>query len=459
MIAKRLILFLIALATLTTSLSAQSVVDLIRSDRVNTQQSNQGLIRKLTGNVALRTNNIQIEADSAWHFIDLAEVTAYGNLIITTETEKIYADSLRYDIDQEISTLSGNVIITNATTAIYSQSALYSFLTEIALFNEPIWLQDTSGVMQAQSGVYFNQNDSVAFFGNVQLADTTQYIEADSLFSSRKSKTYSLFGNVFIHSEEDLTDIAGDYVYADSTGKRIISGNSRLMRINEDASDTTWLSADYIEVNRIDSLNTIDAFGRVESVQKDNSAKSDTLFYREQTGIFNLISNPAVWYKNIQLTGDLIDVYTENDSLKSLWAIHSTFVVQEDSVTQRLHQMSGDSLRVLFDSGNVERIENYGASEVLLHYTDDMDQPDGALTFTSQGLIMYFEEGEVADVTALIDIGGQTLPEEPGLESMRLDGFRWNPELRPKRWEDLLLPRLDPISLTPPFSRPNFTPN
>jgi lipopolysaccharide export system protein LptA len=452
----RKLTFILLLVSLSSASHAQSVVDILRSDRVQTVQSDLGLIRKLTGNVSLRSKNVQIEADSAWHFLDLEEVTAYGNLIITTESEKIYADSLRYDITQEISTLSGNVIISNATTAIYSQSALYSFLTEIALFNDPLWLQDTSGVMQAQSGVYFNLNDSVAFYGNVQLADSTQYIEADSLFSSRPSKTYALYGNVIINSTEDMTNISGDYVYADSTGKRIISGNSRLMRMNEDASDTTWLSARYIEVNRIDTLNAIEAYGQVESVQKDNSARSDTLFYSEATGVFNLISTPLVWYKNIQLSGDTIDVYTENDSLRSLWAIDNTFVVQQDSTTQRLHQMSGDSLRVLFNEGNVDLIENYGASEVLLHYMDDQDQPDGALTFTSSGLIMYFEDGEVADVTALSDIDGETLPETPSLPSIELEGFKWNPDQRPVRWDLLLRPRLSPIPMNPPFIRSNY---
>lgn len=453
---KKLILAFSIIIYTSSLIQAQSVVDLLRSDRVRTEQSDKGLIRKLTGNVSLRTNNLQIEADSAWHFIDLEEVTAYGNLIITTEKEKMYADSLRYDIAQEISTLSGDVIISNATTSIYSQEALYSFLTEIALFNQPIWLQDTSGVMQAQSGVYFNINDSVAFYGDVQLADSTQYIEADSLFSSRASKTYELYGKVLIFSEEDKTDIAGDYVFADSTGKRIISGNSKLMSVNKDASDTTWLSASYIEVNRIDTLNIIDAFGNVESVQKDNSARSDTLHFNEATGVFNLISNPLVWYKNIQLSGNKIDVYTENDSLKSLWAIHDTFVVQEDSSTQRLHQMSGDSLRVTFESGNVHLIENFGDSEVLLHYTDDQDQPDGALTFTSSGLIMYFEDGEVADVTALNNIDGETLPESNSLPTIQLDGFKWSPQMRPIRWGSQLKPRLAPVSTFPPFTRSNY---
>jgi lipopolysaccharide export system protein LptA len=440
-----------------TSVYAQNLVNLLRSDRVNTIQTDQGLVRKLIGNVSLSTRDIQIDADSAWHFVDLAEVSAFGNLMITTKDEKIYADSLRYDIEQEISSLNGRVIITNATMAIYSESALYSFLTEIALFNDPIWLQDTSGVMRAESGVYFNANDSVAFFGNVQLADSTQYIEADSLFSARKAGTYALHGNVLIQSTSDRTDIAGDFVYSDSTGKRIIDGNARLMRYNEDASDTTWLAARFIEVNRVDSLNTIDAYGDVISVQRENSARSDTLHFKESTGVFNLRHNPSVWYKNIQLTGDLIDVFTENDSLKSLSAIHNSFVVQQDTITLRLHQMKGDSITVQFVDGNITLINNFGGSEILLHYVDDQDVPDGALTFTSrQGLVLYFEDGEISDVTAMSNIIGETLPESAGLPEIRLDGFRWDPELRPQQWDLMLKPRLPEVPFNPPFQRTNY---
>lgn len=452
-----LILSIHVLLSLTpTTVSAQDVVNIINADRVRAVQSEQGLIRKLNGNVTLRTRDADLKADSAWHYVDLGEIHGFSDVSINTSKETIFSDFLRYDINNEISTLQGNVIIANENTKIYSESALYSFLTEIALFNDPIWMQDSTGFMRANSGVYFNQNDSVVFFGNVQLADSTQYIEADSMFTSRRTQTYELFGNVYIQSLENRTDIKGKYVYADSTGKRIISDGASLRRFNTEATDTTWLTAAYIEMNKFDTLYVIDAIGMVESYQKENSAVSDTLHYDERTGLFNLISNPSVWYKNIQLTGYQIDIYTENDSLKTLFALGNAFAVQEDSVSLRFNQMKGDSITVYFADNEVDFILTDGNAELILHYTDDEDNPDGAVTVRSRYILIYFEDGDAADLKAVNDIQGETLSESDNPEALRLDGFLWTPERRPVRPEIIFEPRLDPIPTAPPFIRNNF---
>lgn len=463
MIKHRPLLFLSAfwcihfLMTLPPSqLIAQEVVNIINADRVRAVQSDQGLIRKLNGNVSLRTREANLKADSAWHFVDLGEIHGFSDVSIQTSKETIYSDFLRYDIDNEISTLQGNVVIVNESTTIYSETALYSFLTEIALFNDPIWMQDSTGFLRANSGVYFNQNDSVAFFGNVQLADSTQYIEADSMFTSRRTQTYELFGNVFIQSLENRTDILGQYVYADSTGKRIISDGAWLRRFNTDASDTTWLNARYIEMNKYDTLYVIDAIGMVESFQKENSAVSDTLYYDERTGVFNLTSDPSVWYKNIQLTGIHIDIHTENDSLKTLYALGQAFAVQQDSVTLRYNQMKGDSISVFFADNEVDYILTDGNAELILHYTDEEDNPDGAVTVRSTYILIYFEEGEAADLKAVNDVQGETLSESDNPEALRLEGFVWTPERRPLRPEIKFEPRLDPIPASPPFTRGNM---
>ncbi|HAC15183.1 MAG TPA: hypothetical protein DCE78_04465 [Bacteroidetes bacterium] len=442
-----------ALLLFTTISHAQNIVNIIQSDQVQAVQTNEGLVRRLTGNVHLITKDAEIRADSAYHYVDKNEIEGFGNISIVTQSETIHSDYIRYDVSNEITSLRGQVIIENESTLIYSASALYSFFTEIALFNDPIWLKDSTGVMRANSGIYFNQTDSVAFFGDVQLSDSTQYIEADSLFTSRIANLYELFGNVLIQDLENKTDIQGQYVYADSTGKRIISGDARLRRVSGEASDTTWMSARNIEVNKVDSLNTIDAIGDVISIQKNNSARSDTLRYDENTGIFNLRSAPIVWYENIQLSGDSIDIFTVDDSLKSLHAIGNAFSVQEDSTTLRFNQMKGNSIIVNFDGDQVDQIHTLGNAELFLNYTDDEENPDGAISIRSTELIIYFENGEVIDVTALSNIDGETINESPDLSDFRLEGFRWNPELRPI-WPDFTFePRFDPIPVNPPFIR------
>jgi lipopolysaccharide export system protein LptA len=451
----RIISILFSVFMLLASVShAQNIINIIQSDQVQAVQTVDGLVRRLTGNVHLITKDAEIRADSAYHYVDKNEIEGFGNITIVTSSETIQSDYIRYDVSNEISSLKGQIVIQTKTTSIYSSSALYSFLTEIALFNDPIWLKDSTAVMQAISGIYFNQTDSVALFGNVQLSDSTQYIEADSLFASRAANLYELFGNVLIQDFENRTEIQGNYVFADSTGKRIISDNARLRRISGEANDTTWLSAANIEVTKIDSLNIIDATGDVISIQKNNSARSDTLRYDEFSGMFNLRSTPIVWYKNIQLSGDTIDIFTVDDTLESLHAVGNAFSVQKDSVSFRFNQMKGDSIFVSFEKDQVNQIQTRGNAELFLNYTDSDENPDGAVSISSKELIIYFDNSEVTDVTALSKIDGETLDESMELSDFRLDGFKWNPEIRPV-WPDFTFEsRFNPVSTKPPFTRP-----
>jgi lipopolysaccharide export system protein LptA len=451
---KKLIIFIVLLIFATT-LNAQSVVNILFSERVQAVQTEDGLIRKLSGKVHLKTNDLEVRSDSAWHFVDKAEIHGFGNLRIDTETETIWADKIIYDIEAEISSLSGNVIIETSTSTIYSQTALYSFLSELALFNNPIWLQDNEGIIKASSGVYFNQADSVVFRGNVQIADSTQYIEADSIFTNRSTGIYKLYGEVYLFDEENKTAIKGDYVEADSTGKRIVDGNAILRRLNSSETDTTWLFSDRIDMTKVDTFYVIDAISNVRSWQKETSTFSDSLNFNEQTELFKLRSNPKVWYKDIQLSGQIIDVQLQKDSLKSLFATSQPFATQQDSLTFRLNQMKGDSITIYFRDDNVDFVHTENNAEILLHYTDDEDQPDGAINIRSTSIFIYFEDGEVSNIKATTDIDGETYPENQNLSDIRLDGFSWNPELRPDKPINNINPRFPEISLDPPFVRPN----
>lgn len=452
---REIVILLILLLTSVTTSWSQNVVNILFSERVQAVQTDDGLIRKLSGNVHLKTNDLEVRSDSAWHYVDKSEIHGFGNLKIDTETETIWADKIIYDIEAEISSLSGNVIIETSSATIYSQTALYSFLSELALFNDPIWLQDNDGVIKAESGIYFNQSDSVVFRGNVQIADSTQYIEADSIFTNRSTGDYNLYGNVFMHDDENQTTIRGNFVQADSTGKRIVDGDAILRRLSSDLADTTWLFSERIEMTKIDTFYVIDAINNVRSWQKESSTFSDSLNYNEQNELFKLRSDPKVWYKDIQLSGQFIDVQLENDSLKSLFATGQPFASQLDTLTFRLNQMKGDSISIYFKNDNIDYVLTDSNAEILLHYTDEEDQPDGAINIRSNSIFIYFENGEVSNIKATTDIDGETFAESQSIAEIRLDGFHWNPDLKPGKPLLIVEPRLKEIDTNPPFSRSN----
>lgn len=392
-------------------------------------------------------------SDSAWHFLNRDEIQAFGNIQIDTPDETIWTDTLFYNADQEVSQLRGRVIILQDSTTLFGESVDYNFLTKVAQFQSGIRLEDEGGTLIAQRGTYFQNQDSAIFRGNVQLADTAQYAEGDSLFINRKSEFLQLYSNIFVVDSTNNGLLTGEFLEADSTGRRYVEGNAYLRRVSSDTTDTTHINSDKLLMLDQDTTNIIRSFGNVSVWSPDFSSVSDTLLYDSSTEVFELISNPIAWHKNIQLTAPYITVQMDSNEVRQLNAYHKTITVQEDSVTGRLHQIKGDTLIADFADGNISRIKVYPNSQVLYHTKNEQGEPDGAVQYSSPQTIMYFNENELTRVVAGKN-DGYFFEEFPGLKDRTLEGFTWDPNLRPERPKTEAEPRFPPVPQIRPFELP-----
>lgn len=437
---------------LSTEANAQNVVQIERAREVTNITEDGEAIRKMY-DVRLRTGNIEMVCDSAWEFIDRNELRAYGNIEIETPDEIIWTDTLYYYTDQEISQLRGRVVILQDSTTLFGEQVDYNFLTKVADFEDGIRLEDEGGTLIANTGRYFQIQDSAIFRGNVQVADTAQYAEGDSLFINRNTQFLQLHSNIFVQDSTNNALLTGDYLEADSTGRRYVQGNSYLRQISTDSTDTTHINSTDLLMLERDSTDIIQAIQNVRVWSPDFSSVSDTLIYTSKTEIFELISNPTAWHKNIQLNGPYIQVQMDSNAVNYLTSYKNTITVQKDSTTGRYNQIKGDTLNVDFKDGQISRIKIYPNSQVLYHTQNEEGEPDGAVEYTSPQTIMYFEEGDLIRVKALKN-NGYFFEEFPGLADRKLDGFKWQPELRPLRPEVAAEPRFPPVPLVRPFELP-----
>ncbi len=434
---------------------AQSQVQIIRADVLEGEQTPSGPVRKLIGNVELRTDDAHILADSAFHFLELNLLRAFGNVQIETEkNELIWADRAMYDTESEESEFEGNVIIKTREATIFSQRLRYDFFFEIAAFPDRLRLEDEDGILVADRGLYFAESDSAAFVGNVQVSDESQYIEADSLYSRREIDYYELHGNVFLFDIENRTRIVGDYSESDSTGYRLVEGNTRLQRINEAETDTTFLIANRLEMFDSDTLRIVDSFGNVSIWSETYASLSDSARFDDLTEEFFLYGNARLWQDELQLSSPQIDIQLVDDEVDELLAYTRPFAATPDSASGRLNQIEGDSLRIYFEEGKVKRIHVKPNGEMIFHSNDENDEPDGALQLTGEQIIMFFSGGDADSMNVYRGIEGQYLPESPEVENLRLPGFIWEPERRPQRPENWLHPARDPIPEERPFPLP-----
>lgn len=438
---------------LLQSIQAQDRVIINQADQAEGVTIDGETVRKILGNVILTTEEMVLETDSVYQYTDRNLLMAY-NLQIETENEMIWADTLYHDTEAELSRLRGRVIVRSEQNIMFSDSIDVDMQTDIATFNVPVRFEDEDGTLTAQNGLYFQQVDSAVFRGNVQLADTTQYLESDSLFMNRSSDLYEMYGQVYAHDYEDDVRFSGQYLYADSTGYRLLKNDAWLMEVSESKEDTTHLFAETIELTEEDTVSFMDAFGDVRMWSLEFSAIADTANYRDDLDQFILRSSPKLWHENIQLSGPYTEAYMEEDNIRFLTSYPRPIIVQEDSVTQRLHQMTGDTLNAYFENGKLQRMRIFNNTEVIFHNKDENDEPDGLMEMISAGpLTIFFKEGELDSLIAKQNIDGSYLPEDSTNVNRKLDNFQWNPELRPER-PGVQSPRLPPIPEGRPFELP-----
>lgn len=444
---------LILLLSLPYQTEAQSRVNILQADRAEGGIFEGQNIRKILGSVILQTDKMLMETDSVYQFVDRNLLMAF-NAQIETENEMIWADTLFYNSVTEFSRLRGRVIIQSEQNTVFADSMDVDQQQELVIFNVPVRFEDEQGTLIAESGLYYQAVDSAIFRGNVQLADTTQYLEADSLFMNRSAELYELFGRVYADDYEDNVSFAGEYLYADSLGYRLLQFSAWFMEVNEAQTDTTHLFAEKIEFFETDTTSTMDAYQDVRIWSTKFSAIADTVLYRDDIEQFILRSNPILWQKNMQLTGPYIEARLADGEIEFLRSFTKPVIVQQDSLTERMHQMTGDTLHAWFDSGEIYQISVFNNTEIIFHQKDENDEPDGLVELISLGpATMDFLDGELDFFKAEQNIDGSYLPEDPSNIERRLDNFRWDPDRKPEKPEPRQ-PRLPPVPEERPFEMP-----
>jgi lipopolysaccharide export system protein LptA len=441
----------------------QKLVDILEADRIVGGTYEGKDVQRLLGNVHLKHKNFEIYADSVYQFANENEMRAYGNIEVDTGEEKIWADSLTYYTDVDFSELRGRVIMEADSTTLFGNSVDYRFSSKVAHFIDRIRLEDMRGTVRADSGYYYRSADSVRIHGNVQLADSLQYLEGDSLFSNRQEKYYELHSRVFGDDQENNSMLKGDYLEADSTGHRLVTGNAWLKNFETDSSatnssqpdsasaqpDTTHIQARKIRSQEIrtpsDTSAIIHAYEEVRVWSPDFSAIADTAQYTDSTETFELWSNAQSWHKQVQLTGPYIEVILNDGDIDSLKSYPQPFSVQQDSVIDRLNQITGDTLHADFTAGDLNQIYVYKNAKLLRFTKNKQDSSDGAIELSAPSIRIIFDGGEVDSLKAMGSNQGSFLPENEKTAERQLEGFSWNPDLRPQKPAKPMKRRLPPI--------------
>lgn len=392
-----------------------------------------------------------------------------------------------------------NVLLVDPAYTIRTDSLLYNTQTQVTRFIAQTYIKDSSGrTIETKEGFYDLANGKAEFGQRPLIKDGPRKYTANNIQRDEKTGITTMRGNaVVVDSAQGTTIIAG-VIINDSKNERTLATNKPLMIIKQDrdsiyvtadtlfsarltdlytlrepvrdtlaVTDTTGtvkagkdstamlkldkeritrdtLVKDTIKGTRVISLNTkdstnryLEAYRNVKIFSDSLQAVSDSLFYSFKDSVFRLYYDPVVWAKESQITGDTLLLQTKNKKAERLKAFENSFLVNQ--VQPGLYnQVKSIRMDAWFTDGNIDSVRSAGEVACIYYIQDEDSSFTGINESRADILDTYFRDKALFKVVFRTQVSGTIWPmRQKSPSEMRLPGFRWLEDRRPKTKFDL----------------------
>jgi lipopolysaccharide export system protein LptA len=364
-----------------------------------------------------------------------------------------------------------NVVLINPDYHVTTDTLLYNTYTNIATFTVPTLITSGDKRKILTSGGYYDMQNKKAYFNKrPHIEDSTTILDADEVASIDSSQQSEASGNVVYKDTAQGVTIFSNNLKSNGKESSFLATQKPIMVIKQD-EDSIYLAADtffsaklsnlrkYRNVPVIlDSLSATDSIRIIDSATaKNDSAKDrffeayynvkiyadsmqavgDSLFYSAEDSAFRLFTNPVVWSRDSQLSGDTIYLFTQNRKPKRMYAFENAISIQKVG-PDYYNQVKGRTMNAYFVNGEIDYVRTKGNSESIYYAQDDSSKFVGANQATADVIDMYFANREPQRVVFRNNLTGTMYPmRQINPDEMRLRGFKWLEDKRPKTKYDL----------------------
>lgn len=186
------------------------------------------------------------------------------------------------------------------------------------------------------------------------------------------------------------------------------------------------------DIERIDSVRFFQAYHHVRIFSDSMQAVSDSMFFSGKDSTFRLFTNPIVWAKESQITGDTIYLYTKNKKPDHIEVLENAFSISRSN-DSFYNQLKGNVIHGFFTEGEITHILAKGSAESLYYLQDEDSAYTGANYAQADLINLYFKKKELDKITWLYEVKGGFYPvTQVPEEKRRFRNFRWEDARRPK---------------------------
>jgi hypothetical protein len=477
-------------------------VELLGAKSIKSDKRIMNGARRLIGNVRFKQDSTIMECDSAYFYTEKNMFDAFGHVHLYKKGDdkiNIKSDFLRHDGDQKMAHFRHHVVMRDSQVVLTTDSLDYDTRHDIGFYQYKAQIVDSATTLNSQKGYYYHLKNEVYFwqdvvvkhnkgeyqmytdtirygtvskiihfFGPTEFYNDTNYMYAefgwyntiteksmfikkafysnpkqtitgDSLSYDRANKMGTGYSNVVATDTSQHIVIKGNYVEMHKEPEKFFVTDKALL-ISIMDGDSMFLHADTIlSVNdSTGQYRTFKAFHHVKVFKSDIQLKTDSLFFSLADSIARFYGSPVLWAQKSQVTSEYIEAFVVNEKLDHFILYNTGLIIQQQD-TAHYNQIKGAKMIGYFKDNELYKVDVFKKSETI-YFPLDGDEIIGLNKGESTNMTIMIKDRQVKRVVYHVSPKSDMFPLE-GLSDrdMKLQGFIWLDQCRPKKRDDVFL--------------------
>jgi hypothetical protein len=156
-----------------------------------------------------------------------------------------------------------------------------------------------------------------------------------------------------------------------------------------------------------------------------------------------MFRDPIVWAKENQITGDTIYLFVHNNKPERLKVYENAIAISRVDSTNYFNQLKSTMLNAYFIEGRIHFMRASGSAENVYYGQDEANRFIGVSRSTADRIDVLFDDNnKPSRVSFINNFDGTLYPmHDVDHDAIRIRGFKWLDNLRPKSKFDILSPK------------------
>lgn len=455
--------------------------------------------QRLIGNVIVEHDGSTLWCDSAYLYGDKNSMDAFGHVHIRmNDTLHLYGDKLYYDGNTRIAEVHQNVRLLDKKLTLYTDELIYKrnekvgeyfvwgklvdstnvltskkgfYYTETkeAFFNDSVVLVNKDHVLKTDTLIYHTQLKTVDFNGPTTIVGDSSYMYAESGFHNTATDYTRLKKNAYLQDKANILE--GDLLYydkaigvaevfknvqmTDTVQNIVVKGGyanyrkkeqfayvvDRALAILIEDGDSLFIHADTLKVmlDSADKVETLLAYRHMKFFREDFQGMSDSMVYQMKDSTIYFYKDPVIWHKENQFRASEIQLVIRHGELDSIVFKKDVFLTSQDTIDpQYFNQVKGNTMVGWFKENDLRKLHVLGNSETIYFLWEEDKTPVGMTRISSSDMNIFLKDNQLETITYLKEPKAKLYPPERiPADQLKLNGFLWLIDKRPKKKEDI----------------------